>query len=165
MARNLFLVLLLCFGLAACGYGFASRGPVNKAVAEQAHNLYMDEVVNPTLEAWLGPRLRSVLRDELHRRGWTNWTERNEADALVKVVVEHYSRSTKVSDEKEETLRSQASIKLYMTLVSRTTGQIIWHSGMISVGESYFGSSPVEADKAVTELAVRRLVDRLSQGY
>lgn len=149
--------------LNGCGYQLASKGPV--ALPEDQRTLCMDSVDNPTLEAWLGPRLRSELRDELTRRGWTRWVDRSQADMLVRIVIERYSRSTKVGDEKDETLRSQASINMSVNFVSRTTDEVIWNSGSISVGESYFGISPTEADMSVTELAVRRAVDRLSQRY
>lgn len=149
--------------LSGCGYQLASKGPVN--LPEDQRTLFMDSVENPTLQAWLGPRLRAELRDELHRRGWTRWVEKSQADLLVRIVINRYDRSTKVSDENDETLRSQANLSMHVDFVSRTTDQIVWSSGSIAVSESYFGGSPTEADMSVTELAVRRAVDKLSERY
>jgi hypothetical protein len=149
--------------LSGCGYQLASKGPV--VLPEDQRSLCMDSVENPTLQTWLGPRLRSVLRDELTRRGWTRWTSRNQADLLVRIVIDRYSRSSKVRDEDDETLRYSASISMRIDLVSRTTDQVVWSSGMVGESESYFGNSTTAADMAVTELAVRRAVDRLAQRY
>ncbi|MGE4292056.1 MAG: LPS assembly lipoprotein LptE [Desulfovibrio sp.] len=167
MSGNRFLsfcaVLLAAVFVSGCGYQLAGSGPVN--LPEDQRTLCMDSVENPTLETWLGPRLRSELRDELHRRGWTHWVERSQADLLVRVVIDRYSRSTKVSDENDETLRSQANLSMRVDFVSRVSDKVVWSSGKVSANESYFGGSPTEADMSVTELAVRRAVDKLSESY
>ncbi|SKA83346.1 protein of unknown function [Paucidesulfovibrio gracilis DSM 16080] len=155
--------ILLFVSLAGCGYHLAANGPV--ALDQDQRSLFMERVDNPTLQTWLGPRLRSVLRDELTRRGWTRWTSRAQADLLVRVVIDRYSRSSKVRDADDDTLRYSASITMRVDMVSRATDTVVWSSGTIAESESYFGNSTTAADMEVTELAVRRAVDRLTQGY
>jgi hypothetical protein len=163
VASLLGVALLLAVLASGCGYRLASQGPV--ALPEDQRTLCMDSVENPTLHTWLGPRLRAELRDELHRRGWTRWVRRSEADLLVRIVIERFSHSTKVSNEEDETLRSEASLTMYVQFFSRATDEVVWSSGTIAASESYFGASSTEADDSVTELAVRRAVDKLSERY
>lgn len=149
--------------LSGCGYQLAGQGPV--ALPKDQRSLCMDSVENPSMEAWLGARLRSELRDELHRRGWTRWVERSRADLLVRIVVNSFEHDTTVSNADDETLRSQASLSLRVDFVSRATDAVVWSSGNVSASESYFGSLTSDADESVTELAVHRAVDRLSERY
>ncbi|MBU1248265.1 MAG: DUF4136 domain-containing protein, partial [Proteobacteria bacterium] len=130
--------------------------------------LFIESVENPTTETWLGPLVRSMFRDELTRRGWTNWDSRGNADGLVQITIDKFSRTSTVTDENADTLKFVSSISLSAQITDRDSGEVLWNSGSVSWGGTYYGtnSSPeTTADTFATDHAIRRLADLLSQGY
>lgn len=157
------VIALIMFG---CGYGFKSQG--SDALPKEMRTLFIDKVENPTTEAWLGPKLRSLLRDELTRRGWTRWTDRESADGLVTITVHRFTRETTVKNESEDSSKFSASVTLSATIRNPDNGQEVWSSGQLSSSESYYlvGQATEEtAGQSAADLAIRDLADRLSQGY
>ncbi len=163
---NALLLALLAVATLSCGYTFSQQG--SSALPTETRTLFIESVENPTTQTWLGPRVRSLLRDELTRRGWTRWTDRNEADGLMKVTIHQFLRESSVKGASEDTLKYTSSITLSACIVSRDTGETIWDSGNVSWSGTYYGTSnslKSTADEFATVHAIRRLADLLGQGY
>lgn len=171
MKRRLFshstplvLIPVLLVFLSGCGgYTFSKSGPV--VLPEDKRDIAISKVANPTTEVWLEPRLRQLLRDEMNNRGWTRWVDRNRAQALLRVEIISYSRRTALKGLKESTLLLDATIKLRATLTDTHDQRLLWDSGMVVVNEPYLPGEEEQADSKVTDQAVRRLVDRMTQDY
>ncbi len=159
-----YIVLLLPLLLAACGYSFGEQG---QSVLKQEYRvLAIDGVENPTLQSWLEPRLRKLLKDELTNRGTIQWTDdRSKADALIFIKINKYYRPTAVSGASGETLRSSAIFDFEAKITSTTDDSVIWSSGKMSQTWPFFTGQEIEADEEVTLLGIRRLADRMSQNY
>lgn len=163
---NTLLLALVALAALSCGYSFKHQG--SSALPENIRTLYIASVENPTTETWLGPRLRSLLRDELTRRGWTRWTDKDDADGLMTITIDRFTRSSAVKDESEESVKYTASVTLSATIAERESGQEVWHSGNVGWSGSYYGSgenAENDADAYATEHAIRRLADLLGEGY
>jgi hypothetical protein len=162
------LVLLLCLPLsqlAGCGYGVGGSGGPSVLDAEY-RTLAISGVDNPTTLSWLEPRIRSLLRDELTRRGTVNWVDdQTKADALISISIVRYYRPTAVEGSSDQTLRSSAIFNFNAEIKSATDGHIIWSSGEINQDWPFYSGQEDEADTEVTRLGVRRLADRMSQNY
>ncbi|MGE4551726.1 MAG: LPS assembly lipoprotein LptE [Desulfovibrionaceae bacterium] len=163
-ALPVLLGLALCLGLSACGYSLASRGP--SALKDNQRKLYLVSVENPSLDTWVGPELRSRLRDEINNRHVARWTERSNAQGLVEVVIDRFTTSeTTVTGESDQSLRYAASISVSMHIVSPLDGSVLWSSGSVGASESFYGKDAASARERVVRLAVERMVDRLSENY
>lgn len=158
------LLLALALGPVSCGYNLANRGGPVK-LPPKARSLAIAQVTNPTTFTWLEPRLRSLFRDEITRRGWARWVDRKDASALLYVTVRRYTRNTAVYGTREQTLRYDATLVLSARIVSAVDGSVLWDSGELTQVEPFFVGGETEADNAVTDLAVRQLVDRMAEGY
>ncbi|MDY0307212.1 MAG: LPS assembly lipoprotein LptE [Desulfovibrionaceae bacterium] len=160
---RLFPLLALLVLTASCGYNLGSEGPVS--IAPQARDLYIERVDNPTIFPWMESRLRGLFRDEITRRGWARWVDRKQATGLVTITVRRYLRNTSVYDRKEETLRYNATLYISARVTSPLDGSVLWESGEVTQTEPFFRGEERAVDDLVTELAVRQLVDRMTQGY
>lgn len=158
-----FLLLPLLLLLVSCGYNFADGQTAS--LPPEFRKLFIDRVENPAPESWLEPRIRSLLRDELSRRPWATWTDRKDATALVRIDIQSYHRQTKVTGEDDVSLQYEVSIKLSGTVVDNLSGRVIWSSGSISEEWPYEAGNDEIADNKVTELAIRRFVDRMSNNF
>lgn len=159
--RIVLSLVLLCL-LAGCGYGF-SHG--QSALPENRRTMFIVEVDNPTSYSWMESRIRSLLRDEVTRRGVGQWTSREKAKALITIDIERYYRQADVTGQKEETLQSIAVITFEGIVRSSINGEVLWRSGSISQEWPFAPGDEDEADKKVTELAIRRLVNRMTSGF
>ena len=166
-SRNTFLALALSMVLAAgCGYQFAGSSSSAPFVLPEGHRtLAMKEVVNPTLETWLEPDLRSMIRDEFSKRGKIRWTPLDQADATMSVQVLKYSETANIKNERGDTLKREVRLSLEAKLFNRSDGLLIWESGPIAVYETYLQGGLQEAREAVTARAIRMLADRMAHAY
>lgn len=159
------LIMLVPLALAGCGYSVGGAGESSVLGAEY-RTLAIGGVENPTTLAWLEPRIRQLLRDELNRRGSVTWTDsRSKADALVNVTIIKYYRPTAVEGSRDQTLRSSAIFEFSAEIKSATDGHVVWNSGMISQDWPFYSGQEDEADAEVTSLGIRRLADRMEQNY
>ncbi|MBC15871.1 MAG: hypothetical protein CL942_02340 [Desulfovibrio sp.] len=160
-----YMPLLLCFLLVGCGY---SVGPSSDhfVLAEKYRTMGIAEVDNPTMFTWLEPRLRKLLRDEMTNRGVITWVDdREDADALISIDIESYTRRTAVEGENDETLRSSAKLEFSAVVRSAVDDSVLWSSGRISQSWPFFSGQESEADEEVTRLGIRDLANRMSQNY
>jgi predicted small lipoprotein YifL len=160
--RTVLLTLALLL-LAGCGYKNTQSGPV--ALPENKRKLFLEDVENPTLETDLYARIRSLVRDELTRRGQVQWVPRGAAEALMSVDIRTFTSRASVKDAEDETLRSTASITLDAEIVSATDRSVLWTSGEVSASEPFTTGGQEDAEERAILLGVERLVDRLGQNF
>ena len=167
---------MLCFRLAlalliaaagGCGYQLTSSSPIS--LPEGMTRLYLEEVKNPTTEAWLEPSLRSALRDEFSRRGRIAWVDREQAEGLVRVNIEQYTASAKLEDAREQTIKSEVRLRIRGSIFRSRDHQLVWQSNTVLATESFVGPKEGqdrrEAERRVVDLAVEKLADELGQGF
>ncbi|TIH17358.1 hypothetical protein D0S45_06785 [Marinifilum sp. JC120] len=159
------LILLLCvvFAVSACGYHNSATEP--NRVGEQFREVAIAKVENPTLERWLEPKLRSMMRDEITRRGQLVWTDKSKAEALFNIRILELSDGSRILGDQDVTLKYDMTLKLQMKVTSATDGALIWNSGPLEVTESYYVGQEEETKQLIIKLMVRRLVDRMNQAY
>lgn len=155
--------LVLILVLAACsGYRMTS-GDAPLALPEGTRTLFLKDVENPTLYPEAGAQLRALVRDEFTRRGGVVWTGPDEASAYLHLKIVSFTTSAAVTDEDDETLKSNASISLEGRITRRSDGSEVWR-GRASHSESFL-SDREAARESVIEHAARKLADALAQNY
>jgi len=154
----------VCLG---CGYHFAASSPVR--LPEGMTKLYFEKLVNPSTEAWLEPRMRSEIRQELSRRGQVQWVEEVQAQGILQVDITRFSSSTKLEDAQGETVKSEVVLDVRARIFRGADRELIWRSGTITARKSYIGpedgAQQREAQNDALELVVERLANRMSQTF
>jgi hypothetical protein len=148
--------------IAGCGYRNTRSGPV--VLPENNRRLFIEEVENPTLMTSLNARLRSLLRDEMTRRGNFEWVARENAEAFVQVEIVRFTSSSTVTGAEGQTLRSAAVITIEGTIVDAVDRSVLWSSGQVSASQSFIDEREAAEDRVIL-LAVERLVDKLGQDF
>jgi len=162
LRRSLLLAMALVL-LAGCGYKNTQSGPV--ALPENKRKLFFEELENPTLETDLYARIRSLMRDELTRRGQVAWVQRGAAEGLLRVEIHAFTSKASVKGEDDETLRSTASITLEADILDAADRSVLWTSGRVGASETFTTGGQEDAEDRVILLVVERLVDRLGQDF
>ncbi len=162
--------LLLALVLGGCGYRFTGQAPADgedpsSRLAPEYRQMALVRVENPTTEAWLEPRLRSLLRDEFNRRRLVTWTDKSKATSLLTITIKKYTRSTAVSGEADQSVKLSAGIVVVFRVTRATDGSVIWDSGEITQDESYYPGDADGADQRVTDLLMRRMADLMTENY
>ncbi len=164
------ICLLLLLALSGCGYTFS--GTAASGSAEVASRLdpalrkmVLVRVENPSTEAWLEPRLRSLIRDEFNRRRLVEWTDKAQATSQLTVVIKNYSRSTLVAGEKDQSVKLSTGITMRLRVTRASDGRMLWDSDEQSQSESFYPGDSDGADMRVTDLIVRRLADLMTENY
>ena len=107
---RLALVLAVCLGLSGCGYHFTGTGTSDgteqaSRLAPELRQMAVLRVDNPSTEAWIEPRLRSLIRDEFNRRRLVTWTDKAKATSLLTIVIKKFTRSTTISGQSDQTVK------------------------------------------------------------
>jgi outer membrane lipopolysaccharide assembly protein LptE/RlpB len=157
-------LLTLLLGVAGCGYHFAGQTPV--VFPGGIASLSIGEVVNPSVETWIGPRLRNTLWNELTRRSDISLTEPGRAEAVLELRIRRYSSAALLKGHLEQTIKSQVAITFEGRLVRNVDDRLLWESGPMTVTESFVTQAEerAAAERAV-DRAARRLADRLDQSF
>jgi hypothetical protein len=174
LKRCLGLALLMALALAlfGCGYSFtgqgAAVGPDPDAVSRldpAFRSMALARVDSPAIEPWLEPRLRSLIRDEFTRRRFVVWTDKDKATALLTVTIKKFTRSTSVAGQQDQSLKLSTGISFVFRVHRASDGALLWDSGEQTQKESFFPGDAEGADLRITDLAVRRMADLLTQNY
>lgn len=174
MRRYLGLALLLAAALtlSCCGYTFTGQGTVMGPDPEAISRLdpafrtmALVRVENPTVEPWLEPRLRSLIRDEFTRRRFITWVDKDKATSLLTVVIKRFTRSTVVAGQQDQSLKLSTGLTLIFRVQRASDGAVLWDSGEQAQSESFFPGDSEGADLRVTDLAVRRMADLMTENY
>jgi len=122
-------------------------------------------VENPTTEAWLEPRLRSLIRDEFNRRRLVTWTEKAKATSLLTVTIKSYTRQTAIAGQSDQTVKLSTGITMSLRVTNAYDGTLIWDSGEQIQSETFYPGYSDIADQRITDLIVRRLADLMTENY
>lgn len=160
--RIIVLVLLLALAAGCAGYSTGGGGLV---LPEGKRSLYIRSVDNPTMRADLEARLRSVMRDEMTRRGRIQWSEPDQASAYVTLRVERFTSTTSITDKYDKSVLRSAQITLSAAVVDSAGGDTLWSSGEITASQNFLTGDQDSAEEKVIDLAVRRIVDRMHQNF
>ncbi|MGE4263941.1 MAG: LPS assembly lipoprotein LptE [Desulfovibrio sp.] len=168
LARGLGLIALLA--LCGCGYHFTGSAPADgteqaSRLAPELRKMAVARVDNPTTEAWLEPRLRSLVRDEFNRRRLVTWTDKAKATSLLTITIKKYTRATALYGQADQSLKLDAGITVIFRVTRATDGSIIWDSGEQTQDESYYPGDSEGADMRVTDMLVRRMADLMTENY
>ncbi|MBU1041626.1 MAG: hypothetical protein KKF77_11060 [Proteobacteria bacterium] len=169
---GLALLLAAALTLCGCGYTFTGQGTLlgpDPAAASRLdpafRTMALVRVENPTVEAWLEPRLRSLIRDEFTRRRFITWTDKDKATSLLTVIIKKFTRSTVVSGQQDQSLKLGTGLTLIFRVQRASDGATLWDSGEQSQSESFYSGDSEGADLRVTDLAVRRMADLMTENY
>jgi len=170
LALNLALLTALALSLCGCGYTFTGMASgdsedASSRLAPEFRQMTLVRVDNPSTEAWLEPRLRSLVRDEFNRRRLVTWTEKARATSLLTIVIKKYARETAISGQQDQSLKLTTSMTFSFRVTRATDGSVIWDSGEQGQTESYYPGDADGADQRITDLAVRRMADLMTQNY
>lgn len=171
-ARPLAALLLVAWtGLAAAGCGYApASGSIAQdelAIEPRFRQLNMTTVENPTTEPRIEARLRSLLRDELTRRGGVEWVERGRARGLMRVRIHQFTNSAKVKDVDDVTVKYSVVVVLSARITNPDDNDQLWDSGLVTAEESYYPSQNLReaAEEQALDLAARQIADRLGDAF
>ena len=81
------------------------------------------------------------------------------------ISVDRYTRNTGVYGRDDKTLRYTATLRVSARVISPVDNSVLWDSGLVTWSENYSYGEEQAVDDLVTDLAVRQLVDRMTQGY
>lgn len=162
-------LLLAALVLGGCGYKFTGSSISDEesvnVLPAQYRDLAIIRIENPTVEPWLEPRLRSLIRDEFTRRRLTNWVERSKAAAFVTVQIKQYTRSTALAGAQDQSVKLSAGMIWTVRIRRAGDNLLLWDSGEMSQNESFYPGDADGADMRLTDLAVRRVADLMTEGY
>lgn len=162
-------LLLALLSMAGCGYKFTGSSISDEesvnVLPPQYRDLAIQRVENPTVEPWLEPRLRSLIRDEFTRRRLANWVERSKAAAYVTVQIKQYTRSTALAGQQDQSVKLSAGIVWSVRVRRAGDNLVLWDSGEMTQNESFYPGDADGADMRLTDLAVRRVADLMTEGY
>lgn len=170
LIRNLLLLSAAAFLLCGCGYNFTGMGPTeaqdsSSRLPPELRDMHLLRVDNPTTEAWLEARLRSLVRDEFNRRRLVTWTDKAHATSLLVIKIKNYTRQTALTGQQQQSVKLSTGIIMSFRITRASDGQVIYDSGDQSQTESYYPGDSDAADQRLTDLAVRRMTDLMTENY
>jgi hypothetical protein len=170
LAQNLVLLAAAALLLCGCGYTFTGMSSpeaedASSRLAPELRNMHLVRVDNPTTEAWLEARLRSLVRDEFNRRRLVTWTDKAHATSLLVINIKRYTRSTALTGQQDQSVKLSTGITMSFRITRASDGLVIYDSGEQSQSESYYPGDADAADQRVTDLAVRRMTDLMTENY
>lgn len=170
LALVLAFVLAAALALSGCGYTFTGSGSPQaedaaSRLAPEMRQMSLVRVDNPTTESWIEPRLRSLVRDEFNRRRLVSWTEKAKATSLLTIIIKKYTRQTYITGQQAQTVKLTAGLTMVFRVTRASDGAILWDSGEQNQVESFYPGDADGADQRVTDLAVRRMADLMTQNY
>jgi len=170
LALNLALLTALALALCGCGYTFTGMGAPDSEdaasrLAPDMRQMALVRVDNPTTEAWIEPRLRSLIRDEFNRRRLVTWTEKAKATSLLTIVIKKYTRGTYIAGQRDQSVKLSAGITVIFRVTRASDGVVIWDSGEQNQSESFYPGDADGADQRLTDLLVRRMADLMTENY
>lgn len=167
---NIVLLAALAVALCGCGYRFTGTGTeeemdASSRLAPEFRMMHLVRVDNPTTEAWIEARLRSLVRDEFNRRRLVTWTDKAHATSLLTIVIKQYTRSTAISGQQDQSVKLSCGLVMTFRVTRASDGFVLYDSGEQTQTESYYPGYQDDADQRVTDLAVRRMADLMTENY
>jgi len=151
--RSLAVSLLALVGLGACSWHSGLTAPPDIG------SVGLEIFENRTLERDLEPRLAEALSVSLGNLVAVPLVRPSRADAVVRGVVEDYSRRRGVRTIDNELQETGVQVVITATLVNRNTGTVL-ASAEHKLWSNY-GLADSEADRRAADRALTNLADRL----
>ncbi len=169
-AVNAVLIVAVALLLCGCGYHFTGMGTEAERdaatrLAPDMRKMYILRVVNPSTEAWLEPRLRSLVHDEFNRRHLVEWTDKASATSFLTITIKRYYRSTYISGDQNQSVKLTAEITLGFRVTKASDGTVLYSSGEQTQDEGYYPGDADGADMRVTDLIIRRMTSLMTENY
>jgi len=121
MMRALLLALFLL--LSGCGYHFAGQGGL---LSGQIQRVRLPYIVNYTTEPYVETLLVSKVTDELGRAGVSEVHSDREADAVLRISIQHYSNTALSYDADDEIAEYRVTMTVAASLVRAQGGEPLW---------------------------------------
>lgn len=158
------ILMLILLSVIGCGYRFSAYAPIT--LPHGVTKIYIRNVNNPTLEAWLDPYLRSRFRDEFTRRARVHWVSPDQAQAYVNLTIFSYSADTDLAGARGQALTGRVQVILEAEFRNREDDSLLWSSGQVSGAEIFeAGTSEIVAGERAVEEAIRKVADSLGADY
>lgn len=155
------LILLAAYG---CGYHLSASAPIT--LPQGVTNIYIQNVVNPSLESWIDPYFRARFQDEFTRRAQVNWTDADSAQAYVNLTIISYDVDAELSGAQDQTLRERVTVIMEAEFRRQVDGALLWSSGPVAAFETFeTGTSEVVAGERALENGIRAIADSLGADY
>jgi outer membrane lipopolysaccharide assembly protein LptE/RlpB len=131
-------LLVLCVGLAGCGYQFGGGGTL---LPKDAQTIFVESFVNRTREVGAGQELTTAVRSELYRRSRLRLVDNAEqADVILSAVVRSMYSQTSSINRHNESLQFEAHMVLDVALRRREPNEIVWRGPGMKLSQVYAGS-------------------------
>ncbi|WBF67496.1 LPS assembly lipoprotein LptE [Desulfovibrio subterraneus] len=163
VARLLLLVLTATVLLSGCGYTLA--GKEKGIFGSSKATVRMGSVENPTMYAWLPPRLRSLMRDEIHKRNLARWVDSSPSDYTMRIVINEFRLRSHMQNTDDVTLIYSASLSFEAIVYSGAKNAVVWRSGKESLSRTYDAKNEQEAGSELAQLLVQRVCDRMRHNF
>ncbi|UZP67750.1 LPS assembly lipoprotein LptE [Desulfovibrio mangrovi] len=163
VVRLVLLVLTATVLLAGCGYQFA--GKEKGIFGDPRSTIRMGSVENPTMYAWLPPKIRSLMRDEIHKRNLASWVDSSPSDYTMRIVIDEFMLRSHMRDSDDKTLIYSASLRFEAIVYSGQTNRVFWRSGKESLSRTYDSKNEQDAGTDITQLLVQRVCDRMRHSF
>src|SRR5690349_16918692 len=132
------LLLVIFFATASCGYQFAGQSPL---FSQDIRSIYVEPFVGRTRDIGIERELTSALRGEFYRRGPLKVVDQlQDADAIVSGVVRSLDTHVASVNRKDEALQYEAIMVLDVTLRRREPNEILWRDQGTRLTQIYSGS-------------------------
>jgi len=135
--NNLVVALLLLWGL-GCGYQFSGRG---EAFPKDVKTVFVETLVNRSLDPGIESELTSALRSELRQRGQLRVVDSLEqADAVLSGVVRSFDSRVVAVNRQDEVLQFEIVLIADMNLRRRSPEELLWRTQGARLAELHSGS-------------------------
>jgi outer membrane lipopolysaccharide assembly protein LptE/RlpB len=131
-------LLVLCVGLAGCGYQFGGGGTL---LPQDAQTIFVESFVNRTREVGVAQELTTAVRSELYRRSHLRLVDNAEqADLILSGVVRSMYSQTSSINRHNEALQFEAHMVLDVALRRRDPNELVWRGPGLKLSQVYAGS-------------------------
>ncbi len=157
---KLFGLLVLAFGLVACGYNFPGNSGTLPGGVEK---VYIPLFINQTAEPQLENTMTNMVSEVFSRnRNIVQVKSSQEADAVLQGVVSNYSSKAISYDQNDDIGEFRATMTVTMTLVSTETKLPLWEKE-ISWKKVYNAADDKSLQEDYEQDAIEEISRRLAE--
>ncbi len=165
----LFLFLLLCMTLSACGYqtrgteGFAKTS--TSAFSSPDATVNIGSIEQSSMYPNVPYFITTTLRDEIAVRGLAKWKSIGESDYIINARLFSFDISSFEDNTIITSAISTASVRLELSLIDAKTGNEVINSGIIHYSENFENPREDDAIKEVIDGAVKRALNKFQSTF
>lgn len=162
LACAVLLLFAACLA-GGCGYSMESRQPT--VMGDSSKRLKLRNVEQPTLYEWLGPSIRSAMRDEVNARKAATWVDSGDCDFNMDIRVRSFTLRSWLRDASQNTVMYEGKITLEATLYRCSDNAEVWRSGVLSYSESFDADTPDTASGKLTKRLAEKIVRKMRNTF